>query len=510
MPSKNKKTKTANPATPPMPPPPPKEVIKVPDDFANLLVDFTKDLTITFPEYSHLWMKWTTLARTPEVGTTESVRDLSDKDIARTPEVGTTESVRDLSGDGLSSKDIDIPDISRTSEIGTTGSVRCLSGDELSSQDKEIRHVFEYCITIFPERFFDILYQNDDIFKPNSGANTFFLPGVDFKLLYNCENVSATTHQTIWKYLQVLLLSVIGSVKDKTNFGDTMNIFDGVSEEELQDKLKETIDSLGSFFKASGLDSDDDDEVPEGVPLNTSAENNNGVPDFDAFSKSFNFENMSGSAEDLHGHLKNLFDGKIGSLAKEMAEEIAKDLGSLLGEDGEDITSTQDFLKKMIRNPKKLMELMKSVSSKLNSKMKSGDISQEELMKEASEWMGKMKGMGGADQFSEVFKNLAKNMGGLGKNSSLDMNAMNRMMNKNARKERMLEKLEKLKEAKLQATETPNNYIFRMEGEETQEKSYVKPDVDQIMKDFNLVNDIISASTQSKPANKKKKNKNNK
>ena len=486
MPSKNKKTKTANPATPPMPPPPPpKELIKVPDDFANLLVDFTKDLAITFPEYSHLWMKWTTL-------------DMPD--IERTSELGTSTGVRGLSGDNISSQDIE-----RTSELGT-------SGDGLSSRDKEVRYVFEYCITIFPERFFDILYQNDDIFKPNSHVNTFFLPGVDFKMLYNCENVSATTHQTIWKYLQVLLLSAIGSIKDKTNFGDAMNIFDGVSEEELQEKLKETIDSLGSFFKASGLDSDDDDEAPEGVPLNTSAEDNdtNGVPDFDAFSKSFNFENMSGSAEDLHGHLKNLFDGKIGSLAKEMAEEIANDLGSLLGEDGGEITSTQDFLKKMIRNPKKLMELMKSVSSKLNNKMKSGDISQEELMKEASEWMGKMKGMGGADQFSEVFKNLAKNMGGLGKNSSLDMNAMNRMMNKNARKERMLEKLEKLKEAKLQATETPNNYVFRMEGEETQEKSYAKSDVDQIMKDFNLVNDIINASSQTKPANKKKKNKNNK
>ena len=106
---------------------------------------------------------------------------------------------------------------------------------------------------------------------------------------------------------------------------------------------------------------------------------------------SFNFENMSGSAEDLHGHLKGLFDGKIGSLAKEMAEEISKDLGTLLGEDGENITSTQDFLKKMIRNPKKLMDLMKTVSAKLNDKMKSGDISQDDLMKEAGEWMGKMK-----------------------------------------------------------------------------------------------------------------------
>jgi hypothetical protein len=401
-------------------------------------VDFTRDLSITFPEYKHLWEKWTTL---------------------------------------------EMP-------------------------ESEVRNVFEYCITILPERFFDILYQNDDIFKAESTTNTRFLPDVDFKVLYNCENVSEKTHQSIWKYLQVLLLSAISAVKDKTNFGDAMNMFDGVSEDDLQEKLKETMDSLNSFFKASGIDSDDVDE--EGPPLNGegegAAEGQSG-PDFDNFAKSFNFENMSGSAEDLHDHLKGLFDGKIGSLAKEMAEEISKDLGSLLGEDGENITSTQDFLKKMIRNPKKLMDLMKSVSAKLNDKMKSGDISQDELMKEASEWMGKMKGMGGADQFGEMFKNLAKNMGGLGKNTKLDMNAMNRMINKNTTKERMAAKLEKKKEAKLQATENPNNFVFRMEGQEAQEKSVApKPDLDQLMQDFGLSNDII-ATNQPTAAPKKKKNK---
>jgi hypothetical protein len=429
MPSKSKKnTKPQKPAsaTPP-------EILKVPADFANILVDFTRDLSITFPEYKHLWEKWTTL---------------------------------------------EMP-------------------------ESEVRNVFEYCITILPERFFDILYQNDDMFKPDSNTNTSFLPGVDFKVLYNCDNVSEKTHQSIWKYLQVLLLSAISAVKDKTNFGDAMNMFDGVSEDDLQEKLKETMDSLNSFFKASGIDSDEGDEAPDGEG---SAEGQSG-PDFDNFAKSFNFENMSGSAEDLHDHLKGLFDGKIGSLAKEMAEEIAKDLGSILGEDGENITSTQDLLKKMIRNPKKLMDLMKTVSAKLNDKMKSGDISQDELMKEASEWMGKMKGMGGADQFGEVFKNMAKNMGGLGKNTKIDMNAMNRMLNKNTTKERMAAKLEKMKEAKLQATETPNNFVFRMEGQETQEKSAApKPDLDQIMQDFGLTNDII-ATNQPTVAPKKKKNK---
>jgi len=434
MPSKSKKN--PKPTKPAASAPAP-ELLEVPADFGNILMDFTRDLSITFPEYKQLWEKWTTL---------------------------------------------EIP-------------------------QQEIRYVFEYCISILPERFFDILYQNDDIFKPDSNTNTCFLPGVDFKTLYNCDNVSEKTRQSIWKYLQVLLLSAISAVKDKTNFGDAMNLFDGVSEEDLQGKLKETIDSLSSFFKSSGIDTDDDEDAPEGVPLDENGNAQSGSSDgFDNFAKSFNFENMSGTAEDLHEHLKGLFDGKIGSLAKEMAEEIAKDLGSLLGEDGENITSTQDFLKKMIRNPKKLMELMKKVSSKLNDKMKSGDISQDELMKEAGEWMGKMKGMGGADNFGEVFKNLAKNMGGLGKNTKLDMNAMNRMLNKNSAKERMTAKLEKMKEAKLQATENPNNFVFRMEGQEAQEKSSApKQDLDKIIQDLGLTNDIIAndnAKTVNKTANK--------
>jgi hypothetical protein len=98
-------------------------------------------------------------------------------------------------------------------------------------------------------------------------------------------------------------------------------------------------------------------------------------------------------------------------------------------------------------------------------------------------------------------------MGGLGKNTKLNMNAMNRMMSQHATKERMAAKLEKKKEAKLQATENPNNFVFRMEGQETQDKSVaVKPDLDEIMQEFGLTNDIIATDTQ-KPAPKKKKNK---
>ena len=48
-----------------------------------------------------------------------------------------------------------------------------------SFEEKFLPSVFDYCVKFFPERFFDILYQNEDIFSDNT--NTHFLPHIDFK-----------------------------------------------------------------------------------------------------------------------------------------------------------------------------------------------------------------------------------------------------------------------------------------------------------------------------------------
>jgi hypothetical protein len=48
----------------------------------------------------------------------------------------------------------------------------------------------------------------------------------------------------------------------------------------------------------------------------------------------------------------------------------------------------------LMKNPK-ISGLIKTVTSKLQEKIASGEISNEELMKEASEMMGKFKGMNG-------------------------------------------------------------------------------------------------------------------
>jgi len=441
----------------------------IPDNFVNLIVDFTRDLSITFPEFSHSWQQWSTLEM-PEV---------------------------------------------------------------------EIRHLFDYCLSVYPQRFFDILYQNEDIFKAESDIDVRFLPGIDFKLLYNCENVSENTRKAIWKYLQVIMLASVNSVKDKTDFGDTMNMFDGIDSNDLQTKLAETISSIGDFFKSSEFGDDAADAAESSRPTcenddeewENDEEDNagpaNGIPDF---AKTFNFEKMAGSmpnAEDLNSHLKGLFDGKIGSLAKEMAEEISHDFENILRNEG-DINDTSDIFKKMMKNPKKIMDLMKTVGAKLNTKMESGDISKDDLMKEAAEWIGKMKEMGGgSDQFSELMKNLTKNMGGMGKNMKIDQNALDRLTKTQSTKERLRNKLEQKKKAaeiiRQQAMEqarknaenvvleqtAPNNYVFRVNGEGAQEKSAkpsVETEVDEIMAKMGLEDpEPVAKKSKSKSKSKSKK-----
>jgi len=439
-----------------------------PENFIIIVRDFIKDLSITFPEYVHLWINWTD-AKLPE---------------------------------------------------------------------SEIQNLYNYCISVYPERFFDILYQNDEIFNAESTTNTFFLPNVDFKILYNCDNVSENTRKAIWKYVQLLLFTIVNSVKDKSDFGDAMNMFDGIDETELQNKLNETFSSIGDFFK----------NMEENINNNETGDENSEMPmpdmkDFFKFAEKmkedagldednesgmpggFKFDrNSMPNPEELHGHLKGLFEGKIGTLAQELAEEISQDFGDILGDtNGEEPTSTQDVLKKMMKNPKKIMDLMKTVSGKLDQKMKNGDISKDEIMKEATEWMSKMKDMGGTDQFNEIFKNLTKNMGGLGKNMKIDQNALDRMTKTQAMKERMRNKLEQRRQqaiaqaalnksnAVIQESNTPNNYVFRMENEGVQEKTYISKkqqdqEIDDIMAKLDI-KDEPKTTTQSTKKSKKNKNK---
>lgn len=427
-----------------------------PENFRSVIRDFTNDLTLTFPEFSYLWTKWSQ----PE-----------------------------------------------------------LSEDELQS-------LFEYCKTVYPERFFDILYQTKEIFDTDNETNTKFLPNVDFKLLFHCENVSESTKKVIWKYLQLILFTVVGSIKDKTSFGDSMSLFDGIDEKDLQEKLNDTMTGLADFFKSMDTQGGPAREAAAGAEEGTGTDQgtDQGTQEhpFRNLFENMGFGNGDMPAGDsLHNHLKSLFDGKIGSLAKELAEEISEDFKEFLGEDMNDVQNTSDVFKKLMKDPKKIMSLMKKVSTKLDDKMKNGDISREDIMKEAGDMFHRMKEMsGGNNDMAEMLKNMAKTMG-MGKNMRLDTNAMDRMTkmastrdrmraNIEKKKQKQLEEIEKLKQRKQAeaakyslSANSENNFVFRLDDEEKQEKS-AKSHADQ-MAEMLIAEENNAGATAPKKKSKKGK-----
>jgi hypothetical protein len=322
-----------------------------------------------------------------------------------------------------------------------------------------------------------------------------FLPGLDFKLLFNCEGVSDKTKQVIWKYLQLILFNVVGSVEDKSKFGDTAAMFDGIDENMLHEKLQETILGLGDFFKDMGAGKDT--ETGEG----TGEEK-----------REFTFDPKEGipNMDEMHEHLKGIFDGKIGKLAKELAEEVSGDFTDIMGDMGETTGTTQDVLKRLMKNPKKMMGLVKKVGDKLTQKMDSGEISKDEIMKEATDIMAKMREMGGgSDKLNEMLKKFA---GGLGKDMKVDVNAMDRMTQKNATKERMRAKMEERKKGKdnnyvVEPSAQPNTFVYRVPGEEVQQRSSIQQKIEDDKLIAELGGDIVKSAQKSakKPkANKKK------
>lgn len=299
---------------------------------------------------------------------------------------------------------------------------------------KETLIVFRHCIKVFPERFFDILYKNVDIFKEESEVNTEFLPGIVFKQLWNF-NISDNTKDTIWKYLQLALFSVIGSVHNSNDLGDTAKLFEAINEEELKKKLEETLEGMQSLFDANG------------TPLDG----------MDASFSNINMENMP-NADQLHEHIHSMMGGKLGKLALELAEETAKDLNLDMENNGD----TKDVFQKLFKNPGKMMNMVKNIGNKIDEKIKSGEIKESELMEEGMDLLNKMKNMPGMGDMQKMFSQMG--IPGLGKGAKINMGAMESQLNKNMKTAKMKERLKAKAEvnAKEKSKEMTNTAFCNM------------------------------------------------
>ena len=136
--------------------------------------------------------------------------------------------------------------------------------------------------------------------------------------------------------------------------------------------------------------------------------------------------------DNIHDHINKLINGKIGTLAKELAEETTRDLDL----DMENIKDPQDLYKQLFKNPSKLMNLVGNISGKLDKKMKDGSIKESEILEEASDILKNMKSMPGMDNIGELFKsmNLDKLVPNGGK---FNANAFQSMMDQNVKMSKM-------------------------------------------------------------------------
>jgi hypothetical protein len=355
----------------------------------------------------------------------------------------------------------------------------------------------EYCLKVIPPRFFDILYQNDDIFD-DPEIDTQFLPGIDFKNLIKNKDISENTQKILWKYLQLMLFTLVEDVKDKDMFGDTASLFSGINEDDLQEKMKEAFDNMGNLFEniESKMKHEDKDDQPKSSDDKSEEKSDEKS---DENTSGFQMPNL-GSIQD---HLKTILEGKIGNLAKELASELGDEFKDMLG-DGDNV-NPKDLFKNLIKNPKQIKDLIHKITTKIEDKMKSGNISRDELMKEASDIMGKMKEFGGKDEMMNMMKGMAKSMGG--KKGRFNMGAFESMAREHEQKERLRKKIEERRKAKI--VEENNKKTFVIEGETQEKTDYIHPEILKELEEADLEKSKSKATSSSTNKKKKKKKKKN-
>ena len=206
-------------------------------------------------------------------------------------------------------------------------------------------------------------------------------------------------------------------------------------------------------------------------------------------SEGINVNNLPDPNE-IHNHINELMDGKLGKLAKEIAEDTANNLDI----NPENINNVGDVFQKLFKDPSKLMGIVKDVGSKLDEKMKSGEFKESELIQEATEMMGKMQNLPGMDKMSDIFSKL--NMPNFGGNAKFNKGAFDSMMQNNLKKAKTKERMKsKLDDNKNEKPDSSSKSKSELES--------VNDNLQEIMKQLNLDNipDIMKQINSQKAQN---------
>jgi len=322
-----------------------------------------------------------------------------------------------------------------------------------SSLNIDHAKTYDYCLEMYPKIFFEILYENNSLFD----KECFLLPGIDFSLIMK-ENdsiigISEKTKKTIWKYLQLILFSVLEKINSNKSFGETSKIFEGIEENELHTKIAQTMEEMKNLFTGS-------DESTESSESDHSDTCGNPI-DFDP--------------EKMKSHLDDLMNGKIGSLAKEIAEEAKNSIGD-----------EKEFMQNVMKNPQKILSLVKNIGGKLEEKISSGQVKESELLEEATQIMDKIQDIPG----------LKEMMAKMGLNGKMDFKAMANKMQQHMQGSKTKERLQKKRE---------NRMNEKAKVAKSEAPAEAKADIKQTSEDTFVFKVGESPQKSNKKKNKKKK-----
>ena len=308
-------------------------------------------------------------------------------------------------------------------------------------------------------------------------------------------------------------------MQEKMNFGEAMDIFNKIDVSELQGQLENTMSNISKFF-----DDFESEETQESSPnKEQSTENSESQEPTGEEPRKRNIPNM----DDIRDNLQFLFNGKIGKLAKELADDMGNDLAATFGGDLDNVNSTADVLSALMKNPEKMGNVVKTVKDKLANKMESGDITKDELVKEASEMMTKMQGFGenlgglgglggmaGMGGMGDLFKDMAKSMGmNIPKGARINTGAMKEAEKRASFKERLKsralakkqEEVVKQLEAEAVRIQREKEYQTFLQENPNFEKSIFSLDGDKQEKSAARDPNVLSASQKKRMKKKARK-----
>ena len=255
-------------------------------------------------------------------------------------------------------------------------------------------YIYNHCKTVYPPRFFQILYKNAAVFD----ESVQFFPGVDFREVWAVTDISDETREKIWEYMQMILVFVVDDVKNPAAFGaGAQGMFGAIPEEEMRARMEEIMNNMVHLFEGG-----EDDEEGKG----------------EGFDLSF--------LEGIMSHITKLMDGKLGTLAKGIIRDIAL-------EEGVPEDQIEAHFATYMRDKDKMAAMFKRAQEKLEASIAAGEIDRSELLNEGKQFLEEMQ-KGGA--IPEVMRAM-----GLGKKSKVNYNAMQSKLDEQIRLEKQKERL---------------------------------------------------------------------